>query len=126
MKSSIHRIGRVLLVAPILVLAACATEPPANTVAKLATARESIKQAESAGATQLAPVEMLSARDKLSRAEVASRDKHYAEASSLTDEATADANLAERKSRTLKSQRAQQDLQQSNSVLVDELSRKPQ
>ena len=126
MKSSIARIGRALFIVPILVLAACATEPPANTVARLATARESIRQADSAGATQLAPVEMQSARDKLTRAEFASRDRHYEEVARLTDEATADANLAERKSRTLRSQRAQQDLQQSNAVLVDELSRKPQ
>ena len=121
----LHRsIRHALLVVPVIALAACATgEPP---VAQLATARESIRQAESAGAAQLAPVDMLAARDKLSRAEVASRDKHYAEAAQLTDEATADANLAERKARTIKSQQAQRDLQQSNSVLVDELSRKPQ
>jgi hypothetical protein len=113
--------GIALVAASAAVLAACATgEPP---VAQLATARESVRQAESAGAPQLAPVEMLAARDKLSRAEVASRDKHYAEAAQLTEEATADANLAERRARALKSRQAEQDLQQSNAVLANEVTR---
>ena len=123
MKSFISRSRVLVLALPIAVLAACATgEPP---VAQLATARESIRQAESAGAPQLAPVEMLAARDKLSRAEVASRDRHYDEAAQLTDEATADANLAERKARALKAARAEQELRQSNAVLSDEIARKP-
>ncbi len=122
MNPSHTRSGLLVAVLPIALLAACATgQPP---VAQLATARESIRQAESSGAPQLAPVEMLAARDKLSRAEVAARDRHYDEAAQLTDEATADANLAERKARTLKALRAEQELRQSNAVLSDEIARK--
>jgi hypothetical protein len=123
MNQSIARSAVLIAALPIALLAACATgQPP---IAQLATAREAIRQAESAGAPQLAPVEMLAARDKLSRAEVASRDRRYTEAAELTDESTADANLAEHKARALKSLRAEQELRQSNAVLSDEIARKP-
>jgi hypothetical protein len=118
------RSGCAAIGAAVCLLGACATgQPP---VAQIATARESIRQAESADATRLAPVEMLAARDKLSRAEVASRDKHYDEAARLTDEATADAHLAERKARAIKAYAAQQDLQQSNAILSNDVVRQPQ
>jgi hypothetical protein len=125
MKSSPFRLcGLAALAASTAILGACATgQPP---VAQLATARESVRQAESADALRLAPTEMLAARDKLSRAEVASRDKHYDEAASLTDEATADAHLAERKARAAKSLQAQRELEQSNAVLSNEISRTAQ
>ncbi len=107
-----------------LLLAACATEgkPP---VADLAVARTSLRQAETADALQYAPVELLSARDKLSRAEVAMRDSHFNEARRLSDEAAADADVAERKARAVKSARTAEELEGSNAVLGSELGRTP-
>ncbi len=105
-----------------VLLGACASQgkPP---VADLAIARTSVSQAEAAGAAQFAPVEFLSARDKLARAEAAMRDERYNDARRLTDEAAADADVAERKSRAVKSANAALELQRSNAVLGNELDR---
>ena len=110
------------LLASTLVLGACASQgkPP---IADLAVARTSVNQAEAAGAAQLAPVEFLSARDKLARAEVAMRDERYNDARRLTDEAAADADVAERTARAVKATRAAQELERSNAVLGTELNR---
>ena len=105
-----------------VLLGACASQgkPP---VADLAIARTSVSQAEAAGAAQYAPVEFLSARDKLARAESAMRDERYNDARRLTDEAAADADVAERKSRAVKLANAAMELQRSNAVLGNELDR---
>lgn len=106
-----------------LALGACATQgkPP---VADLAVARSSVSQAEAAGAAQLAPVELLNARNKLASAEAAMRDERYNEARVFTDEAAADADVAERKARAMKATSAAMELQRSNAVLGDEIERK--
>ena len=70
-------------------LAACAA-PVMRPSTQITNARASIAQAESAGATQRAPVELLAARDKLARAEAAARAEDFL--------------LAERKSRAVKAQ----------------------
>lgn len=106
----------------VLFLAACASEGPPP-VGELATARASLAQAESSGAAQLAPSELLSARDKLTKADIAQRDKQYREARRLAEESAADADLAERKARAMKSARAAEELQRSNGVLATEINR---
>lgn len=119
--------GAAVLVLPALVLSAallsaCATqgEPP---VAGLAVARTSVTQADAAGAAKLAPVEYLSARDKLTRAEAAMQNGRYNDARALSDEAAVDADLAERKARAAKAANAALELQRSNAVLGTELDR---
>jgi len=107
----------------VVLLGACASKGVAP-VAELATARASIAQAESAGATQSAPVELLAARDKLSRAEAAVRDEQFEQGRRLATLAEADAELAERKSRVAKAQSAATELQRSNDLLRKELERK--
>ncbi len=106
-----------------LLLGACAS-PGAPPVAELTTARTSIVQAESAGAVQLAPVEMLSARGKLAQAEAAARTEKYAQARNLATEATVDAELAERKSRAVKATKAVEELALGNAALEEEIARK--
>ena len=105
-----------------LFLGACATQgkPP---VADLAVARTSVSQAEAAGAAQLAPVEFLNARNKLASAEAAMRDERYNDARVFTDEAAADADVAERKARAMKATNAAMELQRSNAVLGNEIDR---
>jgi len=105
-----------------LFLCACATQgkPP---VADLAVARTSVSQAEAAGAAQLAPVEFLNARNKLASAEAAMRDERYNDARVYTDEAAADADVAERKARAMKATNAAMELQRSNAVLGNEIDR---
>lgn len=106
----------------VLLVGACATQGPPP-VADLAVARASVSQADSAGAAQFAPVEFLNARNKLASAEAAMRDKRYDDARVFTEEASADADLAERKARAAKAASAATELQRSNAVLSSEIDR---
>src|SRR6202451_1106683 len=73
--------------------AGCATTPIPNE--KIAVAKSSVQRAEQAGAPELAPLEMATARDKLARAEKAAADREPVPAAQLADQANADAQLAE-------------------------------
>ena len=105
------------------VLSACAT-PGIAPIADLTNARASIAQAESAGAVEKAPVELLAAREKIGQAEAASRDGRFEIARRLSEQAMADADLAERKARAVKAQAAATELARSNDMLRQELERK--
>lgn len=106
-----------------LLFTACATKgsPP---LGQIATARASIAQAESAGALQASPVELLASRDKLGRAETALREERYEQARRLAEQAEVDAEVAERKTRAMKAQVAAAELGRSNEMLRQELERK--
>lgn len=105
-----------------VLLAGCAGpgQPP---TAEMATAQASIAQAETAGAVQQAPVELLSARDKFGRAQAAVREERYEQARRLAAQAEVDAELAERKARAVKAQAAAQELARSNDLLRQEIER---
>lgn len=102
-----------------LLLGACASKGPPPEGA-MASARAALTQAEAAGAGQLAPVELLAARDKVAQAEAAIRNEQYAQAHRLADEATADGVLAERKARAERARHAAVELQRSNTALQQE------
>lgn len=118
-----RNLAALSVVAVLALLAACASpgKPP---VAEMATARASISQAESAGALVSAPVELLSARDKLGRAEAAVREEKYEQARRLAAQAEVEADVAERKSRAVKAETAATELARSNDMLRKELERK--
>lgn len=118
-----RRLSTLAVVFSVVLLGACASKG-VDPVVELTTARASISQAESAGALQLAPVEMLAARDKLSKAQAAARDERYAESRRLAEAAAADADVAERKSRAVKSARAAEELSRANAALEQEAMRK--
>jgi hypothetical protein len=120
---SFRRLAFLALAGSALLLAGCASKGVAP-VAQLATARASIAQAESAGALQLAPVEMLAAREKLGRAEAAVREERFADARRWAEQAEADAEVAERKSRAARSTSAVEELARGNAALEKELERK--
>lgn len=109
--------------AALFLLGACASKgtPP---VAEMATARAAITQAEASGAGQLAPVELLSARDKLARAETALRGEQFAAARQMAEQAAADGELAERKARAERARMAVAELEKSNATLKQEIGRK--
>lgn len=108
--------------ASVLALGACASSKGAPPVADLAAARSAITQAESAGAPQAAPVELLAAREKLSRAEAAVREEKFDQARRLAVQAGADAELAERKTRAAKAQNNAKEMVKSNAVLEQEIA----
>lgn len=106
-----------------VVLAGCAVKAPAPEK-QVTLATQSIAQAESSGAVEFAPVELKTARDKLSQAKVAMEKEENLKAKRLADEAMVDANLAEAKARSAKSQKVVEELKESINVLRDEMNRK--
>lgn len=110
--------------AVLLALAACASQKtPA--VADVAVSRSAVESATSAGAAELAPDEMQSARDKLMRANQALAAKDYRTAQDLATQASADAKLAQSKANSAKATNAANELQESIRVLREELQRQP-
>jgi hypothetical protein len=85
--------GASLCTAIALSVAGCATTPIPNE--KIAVAKSSVQRAEQAGAPELAPVEMATARDELNRAEKAAADHDAQPATQLAERANVDAQLAE-------------------------------
>lgn len=107
----------------LVVLGACASPGPPPT-SEMATARATIAQAESAGASQSAPVELLSARDNVTKAEAAVRVEKYEDARRLAIKAEADAEVAVSKSRAKKAEMALAEVNRSNDLLRQEIARK--
>jgi hypothetical protein len=107
----------VLAASSVLTLVGCAGNPPTT---QLAVATQAINAAETAGATEFAPVEMQSARKKMNAAEKAEFDKDYDKAKNLAEQAEWDARVAERKAQAEKVQRAVEDAQRSVEELRNE------
>jgi hypothetical protein len=103
-------------------ISACASDKTPAT-ADVAVSREAISAATSAGAADLAPAEMQSARDKLMRANQALAAKDYKTAQDLATQASADAQLAQSKANSAKATMAADELQQNIRLLREELQR---
>lgn len=99
-----------------------ATIPPPTQKVALSTA--AIDQAEASGAVEYAPVEMRSAREKLTQARAAMNKEENKKALQLAEQAEVDAQLAEAKARTAKTQKAVNELQESIQTLKMEIERK--
>lgn len=122
--SPASKVARWLAAAGVVaLLGACASAGVAP-VSDLATARASISQAESAGALQTAPVELLAARGQLAQAEAAAREEKFDQARRLAMQAEAQAEVAERKARAAKAKVAADEMARSNELLRQELARK--
>ncbi len=115
----------LLTVSAALFIGGCASSKGAPPLAEMATARASITQAEAAGAGQLAPVELLSARDKLVRADAAMRAEQFGQAQRMAEQASVDAELAERKARADRARLAAKELERSNATLKQETGMSP-
>jgi len=105
-------------------LAACASTPIPNE--KIAVARESVQRAERAGAPELAPVEMATARDKLARAEKAAVNREGYPATQLAEQAIVDADLAEATARQQRSHKAAMEFDANMRALSSESNRSTQ
>jgi len=112
----------VIAALAILTLAGCAStgDMPRE---QMAVAKAAVDRAAGpAGAD--APVEVSQARDKLERANAAVARKDYDEARRLAEEAEADANLAEAKSHSVRSNRALGEVREGIRQLREEISRR--
>lgn len=119
---TIKRVQMVCGAAVLLGLAACASDK-APATADVAVSRAALANATSAGAADLAPAEMQSARDKLMRANQALAAKDYKTAQDLATQASADAQLAQSKANSAKATTAADELQQNIRMLRDEVNR---
>jgi hypothetical protein len=103
-------------------VAACASVPAPT--AQMAVSRTAVEDAQRAGATEHAPVELRDAQSKLSEATAAAARHDNERARRLAEEAEADARLAEAKAQTAKARAAAAELQQGILLLRRELERK--
>lgn len=107
----------------LLFLGGCASTPPPPTE-QLAFSTAAVNEARSAGAPQLAPVEMQRAREKLAHANQAMGAEEYGRALLYAEEAEVDAKLAAAKARTTKAERAVTELQATIAALQEEIQRR--
>jgi Skp family chaperone for outer membrane proteins len=115
-----------LLILPLFLLGCASEKTPAT--ADVAVSRNAVDSATAAGAAELAPAELGSARDKMQRASTALAAKDYATARDLANQASADAKLAQSKANSAKATAAANALQEDIRVLREEVERanKPQ
>jgi Domain of unknown function (DUF4398) len=116
--------GAAVAAAAVWMLAACASTPIPNE--KIAVAKASLQRAEQSGAPELAPVELASARDKLSRAEKAAADRDAQPATMLAEQANVDAQLAEATATQQRSHKAATEFDASMQALRTESMRATQ
>lgn len=122
MTKNSKQMGVVLCVAAVVLIAGCSSlKTPAT--ASVAVSKAAVENAAGAGATELAPVEMNSAREKMALANKAMVAKDYKLARDLANQAQADAKLAQSKANSAKAQTAADTLQDDIRVLREELDR---
>lgn len=111
-----------LMAASLILISGCSSmKTPAT--ADVAVSKAAVESAESAGATEFAPIEMDTAREKLRLANAAMVSKDYELASKLSNEAQVNAKLAQSKAQSAKAQAAANAIQEDIRVLREELMR---
>ena len=108
--------------ASVLLTVGC-TSLKAPATADVAVSKAAVENASTAGATEFAPIEMNSAREKLAQANLAMQAKDYKRAVVLANQAQADAKLAQGKANSAKAQATADALQDDVRVLREELDR---
>ena len=114
------RLGVVAVLAASL--SACGSKAP-RPVSELALADSALKNAESSGAREYAPIELRIAREKKDAADAAIAKKKFGTARQLTVEARVDAELARAKADAEKSRLALREAKDDISMLRDEVTR---
>jgi hypothetical protein len=106
----------------VLMLAACASTPPAPT-ANLQAAQQAIASAERAEAGQYAAGELGSARSRLASADAAVTEKKMIVAARFADESRAEAELASAKTAASKANAVNAEMKNSTATLMQEMQR---
>ena len=117
------KLVQVVAAAAVLALAGCASKEKAPATADVAVSKNAVESAVSSGASELAPAEMMAARDKMQRASAALAAKDYETARDLAQQAAADAKLAQSKANSAKATAAANALQEDIRVLREEVER---
>jgi hypothetical protein len=108
--------------AGVLVLAACASTPPAPT-SSLQGAQQAISSAERADAARYAPGELGEARSKLAAANNAVTEQKMITAQRLADQSRAEAELASARTSAVKANTVNDEMKRSTRTLVEEMQR---
>ena len=106
----------------VLLLAACASAPPAPT-ARLQAAQLAISNAERADAGRYAAAELSEAREKLASADTAVKDQRMILAGRFAEESSVEAELASAKAADFKAKAVNDEMARSTDSLVEELQR---
>ncbi|PSS58391.1 DUF4398 domain-containing protein [Pseudomonas sp. BBP2017] len=122
-RTSNHLAVSGLMVALFVSLGGCASVAVPTEQVELT--RNAVSRAVTADATQFAPVEIKSAQDKLYSVERALGEQNFTQARLLAEQAEADANLAERKARALRTKQQLKEAQQGIEVLKQEMLQAP-
>jgi len=120
-----YRMMSVMVLA-VVFAAGCATTEKRDMASQLAVAKAAVADAVSAGAPELAPVELKTARDNLDDAEKAAMNNDYKRSIRLGENAQTNAQLAGAKARAAKAQQAADALKESDRTLQNEMDRKSQ
>jgi hypothetical protein len=110
--------------AAIVLITGCASAPAP--LEQMATAKQSVNSATSAGGNEFAPVQLKSAMDKMDSAERAMQAEDFVLARQLAEQAQVDAQLAAATARSAKAQKAANALQEDNKILRQEIDRSAQ
>jgi hypothetical protein len=119
---ALHYGRAAALFAAALLLASCAHTPPPTD--QMAVSNAALASAVSAGAPELAPVEMNMAREKMTRANAAMAARDNELARTLAQEAQLDAQLAESRAGAVTARKAADAMQESGRALREEMGRK--
>ncbi|MES2740260.1 MAG: DUF4398 domain-containing protein [Pseudomonadota bacterium] len=114
---------KMMMGSAILLLAAGCSSMKTPATADVAVSRAAVESAAGAGAAELAPQEMNSAREKMMRANQALAAKDYPLARDLAAQAQADAKLAQSKAGSAKATSAADEINENIRVLREELDR---
>ena len=120
---SFSKQGLTVICSLALVLSVGCSSMKTPATADVAVTKSAVDNAASAGAAQYAPVELNAAREKLTLANKAMREKDYRLAVELAGQAQADAKLAQGKANSAKAQAAANALQDDIRILREELDR---
>jgi len=118
----VRRFPVVLGLVALLAITGCRTTYPPPT-AELSASRTAINQAEEAGASEHAPVELRRARQKLEQSQTASDRGDNLQARILAEQAEVDARLAEATARANRQQESVDALRGSIEALRQEIER---
>src|SRR6185312_3279292 len=106
----------------VLLLAACASTPPAPT-ANLQAAQQAIAAAERGEAARYAPGELSEARTQLVLADSAVTERKMVLAEHFADQSRAEAELAAAKTSAAKANSVNDEMKRSNGTLAEEMKR---
>ena len=116
------RVRMTLGLTGVLLLAACASTPPAPT-ANLQAAQQAIAAAERGEAARYAPGELSEAHTKLASADTAVTEKRMMVAEHFADQSRAEAELASARAEAAKAIAVNDEMKRSNGTLVEEMKR---